>query len=237
MKDYAETRRLALEANLLLARSGLAILTWGNASQTYREDGVFAIKPSGVPYERLTVDDLTVCSIETGEKLWGRLNPSTDTLTHAQLYRKWPEINGVCHAHPPYATAWSQASRALPALGTTHADTFDGDVPVTRRLTIEEIEDDYESATGAAIIGAFRGRDHNVTPAALARQHAPFTWGKDAIEAVERMMVLEECAKIAYFQYTLGNAVTESPRKLDEPLRRKHYERKHGANATYGQQL
>ncbi|MDR0397284.1 MAG: L-ribulose-5-phosphate 4-epimerase AraD [Oscillospiraceae bacterium] len=237
MSDYIELRARTLDANQTLARSGLVILTWGNASQADRAAGVFAIKPSGVPYDRLSADDIVVCSIQTGEKIWGRLNPSSDTPTHAKLYQAWPQINGACHAHPVYSTAWSQASRALPALGTTHADTFDGDVPVTRRLTVQEVEGDYEAATGTAIVEAFKGRDPMGTPAALVRQHGPFAWGKDAAEAVEHMIILEQSARIAHKQYALTDALSESPRKLDEPLRRKHYERKHGANATYGQRL
>ncbi|MDR2658141.1 MAG: L-ribulose-5-phosphate 4-epimerase AraD [Oscillospiraceae bacterium] len=234
--EYGGLRRRVLEANLLLARSGLVILTWGNVSEMDRAAGVFAIKPSGVPYDRMTEDDIVVMSLETGEKVWGKLNPSSDTPTHLKLYQAWPDVNGVCHAHSTYATVWSQAARAIPCLGTTHADTFNGEIPVTRRLTTQEIDDAYEAATGDVIIEAFRSRDPSGTPAALVRQHGPFTWGKNAVDSVEHMMILEQCARIAHLQYEQGVvSLHESLKKLDESLRRKHYERKHGANATYGQ--
>lgn len=238
MEEYTSLRQRVLDANLLLARSGLVILTWGNVSEADRVAGVFAIKPSGVPYNRMTVDDIVVVSLKTGDIIWGDLNPSSDTPTHLKLYQAWADVGGICHAHSTYSTAWSQFGWGIVCAGTTHADTFDGEVPITRKLKKQEIDAAYEAATGDVIIEAFSnkdGRDPMGTPAALVRQHGPFSWGNSGYHAVEHMMILEEVAKINSIQSALMSSQYGGMGKLDESLRRKHYERKHGSNATYGQ--
>ena len=228
---YTELKKRVYEANMMLARSGLVILTWGNVSEADRGLGVFAIKPSGVSYDKLTADDIVVISLATGERVEGSLRPSSDTNTHLKLYQAFENINGVCHCHSSYATAFSQAGMPIPSLGTTHADVFYNEVPITRSLTKQEIDSDYEAETGTVIVEAFKEKDPTAVPSVLVRQHGPFTWGRDGAESVEHAMVLEQVAKIAWLQKALDPMLTP----LDVNLQNKHFYRKHGAAATYGQ--
>lgn len=227
-----ELKAFVLEANLSLYRAGLAPLTWGNVSGVNRELGVLAIKPSGVPYDKMKVDDIALVSLEDGAHMEG-LKPSSDTPTHIALCRAFPAIGGVAHTHSTYATAFAQAGRPIPCLGTTHADNFLGDVPVTLPLLDSAIAGAYEHETGVAIIDAFSGRDPMDTPAALVRSHGPFTWGKDAMDAVGNAQVLEEVAKMAAFTFLIDGAPARYMR--DDALYSKHHSRKHGAHAYYGQ--
>ncbi|MDR2506342.1 MAG: L-ribulose-5-phosphate 4-epimerase AraD [Oscillospiraceae bacterium] len=228
---YEELKRRVFNANMLLARSGLVILTWGNVSEADREAGVFAIKPSGVSYDEMKAEDVVIVSLESGERIEGKMNPSSDTKTHLALYRAFPKAGGICHCHSTFATAYAQASHPIPCLGTTHADVFFGEVPVTRALTKEEIDKDYEGETGMVIAEAFAELDPAATPGVLVRQHGPFTWGKNGVEAVEHAQVLEQTAKMAWIQ----NMLDPDAESFNLDLLHKHYERKHGANATYGQ--
>lgn len=219
-----------LRANLQLPEYRLVTFTWGNVSGIDRESGLFVIKPSGVDYDRLTVDDLVVVDLD-GRKVEGRLNPSSDTPTHLELYRAFPEIGGIVHTHSPWATSWAQAGRAVPCYGTTHADYFYGDIPCTRRLTDEEIDLAYEKNTGLVIIDVFRKRDIMSVPGVLCTNHGPFSWGKNSAEAVHNAVVLEECAKMAYHTEQLMTYDMRAPKVLMD----KHYFRKHGKDAYYGQ--
>jgi len=221
-----------LTANLALPKYSLVTFTWGNVSACDRELGLIAIKPSGVPYEELQARHIVVLDID-GKVVGGTYRPSSDTATHLELYRRFPEIGGIVHTHSRWATAWAQAGRDLPALGTTHADYFYGDVPCTRRLTAEEIEQDYELNTGRVIVETFRDRqlDPVAMPGVLVVNHGPFTWGCDAAQAVHNAVVLEECAMMALHACQLNPQL----QKVDEPLLRRHYERKHGSGAYYGQ--
>ena len=218
-------------ANLLLPRYGLVVFTWGNVSGIDREKGLFVIKPSGVEYDKLTPDDMVVMDLQ-GRKVEGKLNPSSDTPTHLQLYRAFPNIGGVVHTHSRWATIWAQAGRDIPAYGTTHGDYFYGPIPCTRRMTPEEIAGEYEKETGNVIVETFGGRDPDQIPAVLVQSHGPFTWGKDAMEAVHNSVVLEELAMMAWHTEALqsGQIATMQQELLD-----KHFLRKHGANAYYGQ--
>jgi L-ribulose-5-phosphate 4-epimerase len=228
-----DLKRNVCEANQEINRVRLAILTWGNASEVDREAGVFAIKPSGVPYADLTPEHIPLISLETGEKVAGDLNPSSDTATHLHLYRAFPEIGGIVHTHSPYATAWAQARMPIPCLGTTHADTFYGPVPCTRPLTEEEIANDYELNTGVVIASHFKALGLNPleVPGVLVSAHAPFTWGNSASSAVTTAVILEEVARMASATRSLNPDGPEA-----EPyLINKHYSRKHGKDATYGQ--
>ena len=226
-----QLREMVYEANMELYHRHLAIYTWGNVSQVDRDKGVFAIKPSGVPYEKLTPDMIVVIDLATGEKIDSALNPSSDTPTHLALYRAFSQIGGVTHTHSPYATAWAQAGRAIPCYGTTHADYFHGDVPISRFLTPEETEEAYEANTGKVIIEAFEGKNPMHTPAVLTRGHGPFTWGKSAMNSVENGVILEEVAKIAMWSLDLNPGLQELPHHVSD----KHFLRKHGPNAYYGQ--
>lgn len=226
-----ELRKQVYEANMELYRNHLAPLTWGNVSQVDRSLGVMAIKPSGVPYERLSAEDITVVSLETGERVAGHLNPSSDTPTHLALYRAFPGIGGITHTHSPYATAWAQAGRPLRCLGTTHADCFYGEVPVTRYVSREEAARAYEAETGTVIVEAFAGRDPVHTPGVLVRGHGPFTWGDSALKSVYNAITLEEVARMNLLTLLLDGNVPDLP----EALQSKHFERKHGPNAYYGQ--
>ena len=226
-----ELRKQVYEANMELYRNHLAPLTWGNVSQVDRSLGVMAIKPSGVPYERLSAEDITVVSLETGERVAGHLNPSSDTPTHLVLYRAFPGIGGITHTHSPYATAWAQAGRPLRCLGTTHADCFYGEVPVTRYVSREEAARAYEAETGTVIVEAFAGRDPVHTPGVLVRGHGPFTWGDSALKSVHNAITLEEVARMNLLTLLLDGNVPDLP----EALQSKHFERKHGPNAYYGQ--
>ncbi|MDE5587855.1 MAG: L-ribulose-5-phosphate 4-epimerase [Acetatifactor sp.] len=227
-----ELKQLVYEANMDLPKYGLVTFTWGNVSAIDRESGLFVIKPSGVEYEKLTPEDMVVVDLN-GKKVEGRYNPSSDTATHAELYKAFPEIGGVVHTHSSYATSWAQAGRSIPCYGTTHADYIYGEVPCVRCLTKEEIEAAYEENTGHLIVNEFRRmeKDPVAVPAVLCKNHGPFAWGKDAKEAVHNAVVLEEVAKMAYRAETINPRIQPAPQELQD----KHYYRKHGANAYYGQ--
>ena len=220
------------KANMDLPKYGLVTFTWGNVSGIDRESGLFVIKPSGVDYDLLTPDDMVVMDLE-GNKIEGRYKPSSDTPTHLELYKKYPEIGGVVHTHSPEATSWAQAGRSIPLYGTTHADYFSGEIPCARILTPEEINGEYERNTGLVIIETFEERGMNPmhTPGVLCTNHGPFTWGKDAAEAVHNAVVLEEVAKMATRTELINPKVKPAP----DSIRDKHFFRKHGANAYYGQ--
>ena len=218
------------EANLSLVKYGLVVLTWGNVSAIDRETGLVVIKPSGVPYDIMKPEHMVVVDLN-GNRVEGDLNPSSDTPTHLALYRAFPSIGGVVHTHSVSATAWAQAGVPIPALGTTHGDYFYGDVPVTRSLTPEEIKKDYELETGNVIIETLKGQDISRFPGILVRNHGPFTWGKNAAAAVESSLVLETIAKMALDTLSINPAAPRLPQELAD----KHYFRKHGANAYYGQ--
>ncbi len=219
------------EANMALPKHGLITFTWGNVSGIDREKGLIVIKPSGVPYEELTVEDMVVLDLD-GNKVEGKLNPSSDTDTHLELYRNFPKIGGVVHTHSRWATIWSQAGRGIPAYGTTHADYFYGEIPCTRRMTQEEIQGAYELETGKVIVERFKGINPNFVPAVLVESHGPFTWGKDAHEAVHNAVVLEEVAMMAWHRENISGSVANP---MDQVLLDKHFLRKHGKDAYYGQ--
>lgn len=231
--SYEALKTRVCAANKEISRTGLAILTWGNASEVDREAGVFAIKPSGVDYAELTPADIVIISLETGKKIEGELNPSSDTPTHWHLFKSFPAIGGIVHTHSAYATVWAQAHRGIPVFGTTHADYFYGEVPCTRELTWNETETEYELNTGKVIADHFEknGIDPAQMPAVLVASHAPFVWGKNAAKAVENGIVLEEVAGMAMNSLALNPTLGPvSPHLLD-----KHFLRKHGAGAYYGQ--
>ncbi len=216
-----------------LPRRGLVLLTWGNVSGIDRETGCFVIKPSGVDYERLTPEDMVVMDLK-GNKVEGRLKPSSDTLTHLEIYKRYEQIGGITHTHSTEAVAWAQAGRDIPLYGTTHADYMFGDIPCTRNLTTEEIEEAYEANTGKVIVEtlAERGINPVYTPAILCKNHGPFTFGKDAMESVHHAVILEEIAKMARYTEALNANCGHAPDNIKE----KHFYRKHGENAYYGQQ-
>ena len=219
-------------ANMDLPKYGLVTFTWGNVSGIDREQGLFVIKPSGVDYDKLTPEDMVVVDLD-GNKVEGRYNPSSDTPTHAVLYRAFPNIGGIVHTHSTHAVAFAQARRDLPAFGTTHADYFYGPVPCTRELTPGEIDEDYEKNTGKVIIETFqnRGIDPVHVPGVLCASHGPFTWGKDAAQAVYHAVVLEEVARMAVLTLTIDPDAQPAPQHVLD----KHFMRKHGSNAYYGQ--
>jgi len=227
-----ELKQRVYEANMLLPAHGLVTFTWGNVSEIDRETGIFAIKPSGVDYDKLTADDMVLVDLN-GNKVEGKYNPSSDTATHVELYKAFPQIGGVVHTHSSYATSWAQAGRDIPCYGTTHADYIYGEVPCLRCLTKEEIDEAYEKNTGLLIVSEFQrmGKDIEAVPAVLCKNHGPFTWGKNANDAVHNAVVLEEVAKMAYRAETIQPKVAPAPQELQD----KHYYRKHGANAYYGQ--
>lgn len=219
-----------LEANLEIVRRGLVLYTFGNASGIDREEGLVAIKPSGVPYEQMTPADMVVCDL-SGKVVQGQLKPSSDLLTHLEIYRAFPTIGGVVHTHSEFATAWAQAGRSIPAFGTTHADYFYGPLPVTEELSAEEIQGDYVLNTGKAIVRRFRDLDPSAMPAVLVAGHAPFCWGRTPGDAAHNAVVLETVARMAFLTTLLSpNSAGVSQALLD-----RHYFRKHGADATYGQ--
>jgi L-ribulose-5-phosphate 4-epimerase len=223
-------RAAVLEANLALPRHGLVKLTSGNVSAADREHGLMAIKPSGVHYEEMRAQDIVVLDLD-GSVVAGEHRPSTDTPTHLWLYREWDSIGGIVHTHSTWATAWAQAQREIPLLGTTHADYSPFPVPVTRQLTPDEVDAGYEEATGAALVEAVGDRDPLQVPAALVRGHAPFVWGADAAAAVTNAVTLEEVARVALLTTVLDPAAPV----LAEHVRDKHFLRKHGPDAYYGQ--
>ena len=227
-----ELKKQVYLANMELPKRKLVTFTWGNVSGIDRRSGLFVIKPSGVDYEKLTADDMVVMDLD-GNKVEGDFNPSSDTPTHLELYKAFSEIGGVVHTHSSYATSFAQAGRDIPCYGTTHADYIYGSVPCLRCLTKGEIEDAYESNTGHLIVNEFIRRDLDVTavPACLCKNHGPFIWGKDCHEAVHNAVVLEEVAKMAMWTELINPQVKEAPQELMD----KHYYRKHGAGAYYGQ--
>jgi len=228
--DTSLLREQALEANLALPAHGLVTLTWGNASVIDRDTGLVAIKPSGVRYEQLRPQDLVVCNLG-GDVVEGSRRPSTDTPTHLALYRAFEQVGAVVHTHSTWATVWAQAQRPIPLLGTTHADLSPHPIPITRPLTEAEIDAGYEAATGAVLIEAVREHGPAEAPCALVRGHAPFSWGDTAAAAVENAVTLEEVARMALLTTMLD---ADGP-SLAEPVRAKHYARKHGPDAYYGQ--
>lgn len=218
------------QANLELVRQGLVIYTWGNASGIDREKGIVVIKPSGVDYDLMTPDDMVAVDLLTGEIVDGTLNPSSDTPTHLALYRAFPNIGGVVHTHSTYATAWAQAGMDIPNIGTTHSDYFHMDIPCTETMTSEQIKGEYELETGNVIVKRFEGLEPDHTPGVLVRNHGPFTWGKTPAEAVYNAKVLEQCAHMAFVSLLLNPQTSMNPELVV-----KHYLRKHGAGAYYGQ--
>ncbi len=217
------------QGNMDLVKHGLVIFTWGNVSGIDREQGLVVIKPSGILYEDLKPDKLVVVDLE-GKVVEGKLNPSSDTPTHLILYKNFDSIGGIVHTHSEWATSRAQAGKSIPPYGTTHADHFYGEIPCTRKLTKKETEEEYEKNTGKVIVETFRDLDYASIPAVLVNNHGPFAWGKDPVEAVYNAVVLEEVAKMAYQTEMLGNSVP-----VDKYLLDKHYLRKHGKNAYYGQ--
>ena len=220
------------EANMLLPKYELVTFTWGNVSGIDRESGLFVIKPSGVDYDKLTPDDMVVVDLD-GKRVEGRYNPSSDTETHRILYKAFPNAGGIVHTHSPWATSWAQAGRGIPCYGTTHADYMYGTIPCVRNLTKEEIDEGYEMNTGVLIADYFKENslDYEAVPAVLCKNHGPFTWGTDPHNAVHNAVVLEEVAKMAARCEMINPRVQPAPQVLQD----KHYYRKHGANAYYGQ--
>jgi L-ribulose-5-phosphate 4-epimerase len=227
---FEKLRQAVLEANLELVRRGLVLYTFGNASGIDRKAGVVAIKPSGVPYERLRAEEIVVTDLK-GKVVDGAMKPSSDLATHLLLYQEFTEIGGVVHTHSEYATAWAQARLEIPAYGTTHADYFHGPVPLTAELTAEQIAGDYVHQTGVAIVERFRGLDPMALPGVLVAGHGPFAWGSDAASAAHNAVVMEALARTAYFTQTLRPGCAG----ISQALLDRHYHRKHGAKATYGQ--
>jgi len=223
-------RKEVLEANLELVRRGLVLYTFGNVSGIDRESGLLAIKPSGVPYEELTPDHMVISDLK-GNIVEGTLRPSSDLPTHVELYRQFPNIGGVAHTHSEYATAWAQAEKPIPCFGTTHADYFHGEVPVTGRLSASEINSEYERETGTAICRRFSNLDPDRIPAVLVAGHAPFCWGPSAGEAAHNAVILEYVARMAYHTLLINGESQPLMRELHD----KHFLRKHGRNAYYGQ--
>jgi L-ribulose-5-phosphate 4-epimerase len=224
-----ELKKTVCQSNLDLVRYGLVIFTWGNVSGIDREQGLVVIKPSGVSYDAMKPEDMVVLDLD-GNRVEGKLKPSSDAPTHLYLYREMEGIGGIVHTHSEWATSWAQARRPIPAYGTTHADYFYGEIPCTRALTEAEVKEDYEYNTGVVIVETFRGLDPVAVPGVLVGQHGPFAWGKDPHEAVHNAKVMEEVAKMAYRNEILGNTLP-----IDPFLLGKHYLRKHGRDAYYGQ--
>ena len=225
-----ELKQKVFQANLDLVKQGLVIFTWGNVSGIDREKGLVVIKPSGVSYDDMKASDMVVVDLNTGEVVEGDLNPSSDTPTHLVLYRAFPTIPGVVHTHSTFATAWAQAGKDIPNIGTTHADYFYKDIPCTESMTKEEVEGEYELETGNVIVKRFEGINPDHTPGVLVKNHGPFAWGTSPANAVYNAKVMEECAKMAYIAFTLNPETTMNPLLVE-----KHYNRKHGPNAYYGQ--
>jgi L-ribulose-5-phosphate 4-epimerase len=218
-------------SNLLLPRHGLVTFTWGNVSGIDREQGLVVIKPSGVSYEEMTAEDMVVVEVETGKVVEGKLKPSSDTATHIELYKAFSNIGGIVHTHSRWATTFAQAGRGILALGTTHGDYFYGEIPCTRKMTKAEIEGEYEKETGSVIKVTFQGKNPDAIPAVLVHSHGPFAWGTDPMDAVHNAVVLEEVAFMNFHTLMLEPAIPS----MQQELLDKHYLRKHGANAYYGQ--
>ena len=227
-----ELKKEVYEANMMLPKHGLVTFTWGNVSGIDRESGLFVIKPSGVEYEKLKWEDMVVVDLE-GNKVEGDYKPSSDTATHVEIYKAFPEIGGIVHTHSSWATSWAQAGRGIPCYGTTHADYMYGEIPCVRNLTKEEIDAGYEKNTGVLIVDYFKENNIDVVamPAVLCKNHGPFAWGKDAHEAVHNAVVLDEVAKMAARCEMINPKNKPAPQELQD----KHYFRKHGANSYYGQ--
>ncbi len=225
-----ELKKKVCEQNLALVKHGLVVLTWGNVSGIDREKGLAVIKPSGVSYDNMTANDMVVVDLN-GNVVEGKYRPSSDTPTHLYLYKAFPDVGGIVHTHSTYATAWAQAGRSIPAYGTTHADAFYGSVPCARALTKEEVENEYEYNTGVVIAQTFQDKDSNAVPAVLVKNHGPFTWGATPEKAVENAVTLEAVAKMAIET----ERINPKAGKVDKYLLDKHYFRKHGKNAYYGQ--
>ena len=225
-----ELKQKVYEANMLLPKYELITFTWGNVSAIDRETGYFVIKPSGVEYDKLKAEDMVVMDLE-GNKIEGRYNPSSDTATHLELYKAFPDMGGIVHTHSTWATSWAQAGRAIPCYGTTHEDYIYGEVPCVRNLAKEEIDEAYEKNTGLLIVEEFKDKEYMAVPAVLCKNHGVFTWGKDAKDAVHNAVVAEEVAKMAAIAEMINPKIEEAPQELQD----KHYFRKHGANAYYGQ--
>lgn len=227
-----DLKELVCAANVALPRYGLSIFTWGNASGIDRTQGLVVIKPSGIVFDGMKPRDMVVVDLGTGKKVEGKNCPSTDTPTHLEMYRAFPAIGGIVHTHSRYATAWAQACRPIPVLGTTHADHFCGEIPCTRALTAEEIRGDYEAATGALIAETMADRDPMAVSAVLVAFHGPFVWSSTAVGAVRQAVVLEEVARMAYYSATLAPGASSA---ISADLLEKHYRRKQGEGANYGQ--
>ena len=226
-----ELKKAVCKANLELPRHGLVTFTWGNVSGVDREKGLMVIKPSGVEYDGMSPEDMVVVSLATGEAVEGKWKPSSDTATHVALYNAFPNIGGVVHTHSRWATSWAQAGRSIPAYGTTHGDYFYGPIPCTRKMTPEEIRGEYEKETGTVIVETFAGSSADEIPAVLVHSHGPFAWGVSPMDAVHNAVVLEELAFMAFHT----EALTPNMPSMQQELLDKHYLRKHGKDAYYGQ--
>jgi len=224
-----QLKQQVFKANLELVKHGLVLFTWGNVSGIDRQSGLIVIKPSGVSYDAMKADDMVVLDLN-GNVVEGKLKPSSDTPTHLELYKAFPEIGGVVHTHSTYATAWAQAGKSIPIIGTTHADYFASDIPCTDDMTQTEVEGAYEKETGSIIIKTFKNIKPMEIPAVLVKNHGPFTWGKNADNAVYNSVVLEEVARMAQIAYSINPKLT-----MNQALVKKHYQRKHGKDAYYGQ--
>ena len=223
-------KQQVFDANMALPHYGLVTFTWGNVSAIDRERGLVVIKPSGIPYETMQAEDMVVVDLQ-GNIVEGRYRPSSDTPTHLELYRRYPHLGGIVHTHSTHATAWAQAGLSIPALGTTHADYFFGDIPCTRALTAAEVAGEYELNTGKVIVETLGDTNPLHTPGIVVYQHGPFSWGKDAVDAVHNAVVMEEVAKMAW----IACGINPRLRHIDGYLMNKHFSRKHGPNAYYGQ--
>lgn len=225
-----DLKRRVYKANMDLPRYGLVTFTWGNVSEIDRESGLVVIKPSGVTYETMKAEDMVVVDLY-GNVIEGNLKPSSDTLTHVELYKSFKNLGAIVHTHSIYATSWAQAGRSIPCYGTTHSDYFYGEIPCARSLSNDEIDDAYEKNTGKVIVEIFEGKDPLDVPGVLCINHGPFAFGKDSNDAVYNAVVVEEVAKMALFTESLNSKVNPAPQKIQE----KHFYRKHGKNAYYGQ--